>query len=101
MAAESSPPEQRRALIAFSWLWVGAPLCYGLYELVLKAKQLFTGCDPRDGSRLTASATAGPPGTHQREPGGPGPRMGREYAAEPPPGDHVTRPTFPGSGLRA
>ena len=43
MAAESSPPEQRRALIALSWLWVGAPLCYGLYELVLKAKQLFTG----------------------------------------------------------
>jgi hypothetical protein len=30
-------------LIAFAWLWVGAPLCYGLYELVLKAKQLFTG----------------------------------------------------------
>ncbi|WP_422664390.1 MFS transporter small subunit [Streptomyces mirabilis] len=30
-------------LIAFAWLWVGAPLCYGLYELVLKAKQLFAG----------------------------------------------------------
>ena len=41
-SSPSSPPD-RRALIAFSWLWVGAPLCYGLYELVLKAKQLFTG----------------------------------------------------------
>ncbi|MFD5073373.1 hypothetical protein [Streptomyces sp. NPDC058371] len=44
MSSESSPsPPSRRGLIAFSWLWVGAPLCYGLYELVLKAKQLFTG----------------------------------------------------------
>ncbi|MFI6488465.1 hypothetical protein [Streptomyces sp. NPDC050564] len=42
MSSESSPPS-RRGLIAFAWLWVGVPLCYGLYELVLKAKQLFTG----------------------------------------------------------
>ncbi|MFF7146132.1 MFS transporter small subunit [Streptomyces nodosus] len=42
MADTSSTPD-RRALIVLSWLWVGAPLCYGLYELVLKAKQLFTG----------------------------------------------------------
>jgi hypothetical protein len=42
MAAESSLPD-RRALIVLAWVWVGAPLCYGLYELVLKAKQLFTG----------------------------------------------------------
>ncbi|MEE1665393.1 hypothetical protein RCR19_07670 [Streptomyces sp. WAC07094] len=42
MAGESSQRD-RRALIALSWVWVGAPLCYGLYELVLKAKQLFTG----------------------------------------------------------
>ena len=33
----------RRGLIAFSWVWVGAPLAYGLYELVRKATQLFTG----------------------------------------------------------
>ncbi|MEU4658736.1 hypothetical protein AB0G32_33195 [Streptomyces sp. NPDC023723] len=33
----------RRPLIAFAWLWVGAPLGYGLYELVRKATQLFTG----------------------------------------------------------
>jgi hypothetical protein len=40
-----NPPEAtgRRGLIAFSWLWVGAPLAYGLYELVRKATQLFTG----------------------------------------------------------
>ncbi|MFJ3336928.1 hypothetical protein [Streptomyces sp. NPDC086766] len=31
------------ALIAVAWLWVGAPLAYGLYELVQKATQLFTG----------------------------------------------------------
>ncbi|MBT3165773.1 hypothetical protein HTV80_22080 [Streptomyces sp. Vc74B-19] len=42
--SSQSPPEpDRRALIAFSWLWVGLPLAYGLYELVRKATQLFTG----------------------------------------------------------
>ncbi|MFZ3560956.1 MFS transporter small subunit [Streptomyces sp. BH055] len=46
----STPPPQtatsapgRRGLIAFSWLWVGLPLAYGVYELVQKATQLFTG----------------------------------------------------------
>ncbi|RAJ91342.1 hypothetical protein K377_00105 [Streptomyces sp. PsTaAH-137] len=39
----SSNPPRRRALIAVAWLWVGAPLAYGLYELVQKATQLFTG----------------------------------------------------------
>ncbi|KPI11466.1 hypothetical protein OK074_2798 [Actinobacteria bacterium OK074] len=46
MADESSQPESlpdRRPLIAFAWLWVTAPLAYGLYELVQKARQLFTG----------------------------------------------------------
>ncbi|MFH8362803.1 hypothetical protein ACH4FV_24870 [Streptomyces anulatus] len=40
-----SPPEVRvrRPLIVLTWLWVGAPLAYGLYELVRKATQLFTG----------------------------------------------------------
>ncbi|WP_255950731.1 MFS transporter small subunit [Streptomyces odontomachi] len=33
----------RRALVVFSWLWVGLPLAYGIYELVRKATQLFTG----------------------------------------------------------
>ncbi|MEW2134540.1 hypothetical protein [Streptomyces sp. NPDC005435] len=56
MAGESSPrdpesgprapegrPRDLRGLIAFSWLWVSAPLAYGVYELVRKATQLFTG----------------------------------------------------------
>ncbi|MER5945529.1 hypothetical protein ABT127_05665 [Streptomyces sp. NPDC001904] len=41
--ATSSNPPRRRTLIAVAWLWVGAPLAYGLYELVQKATQLFTG----------------------------------------------------------
>ncbi|WP_420856489.1 MFS transporter small subunit [Streptomyces mangrovisoli] len=50
MSSDSSPspPEpaagpDRRPLVAFAWLWVGAPLVYGVYELVQKATQLFTG----------------------------------------------------------
>ncbi|MGW5201596.1 MFS transporter small subunit [Streptomyces spiralis] len=39
----SHNPPARRALVAFAWLWVGAPLAYGLYELVQKVTQLFTG----------------------------------------------------------
>ncbi|MFJ6573469.1 hypothetical protein ACIQNU_39285 [Streptomyces sp. NPDC091292] len=44
--ATSSPPDappRRRGLIVFAWLWVGAPLGYGVYELVQKATKLFTG----------------------------------------------------------
>ncbi|MEW2544588.1 hypothetical protein AB0910_02210 [Streptomyces sp. NPDC047002] len=40
---ESESGPRRTGLIALSWVWVGAPLAYGVYELVLKAKQLFTG----------------------------------------------------------
>ncbi|MGW5862928.1 MFS transporter small subunit [Streptomyces sp. NPDC055239] len=39
---QSSPP-RRRALIVGAWVWVGVPLAYGVYELVHKATQLFTG----------------------------------------------------------
>ena len=42
-SSSQSPPSSRRTLIAFAWLWVGAPLAYGLYELVQKATKLFTG----------------------------------------------------------
>lgn len=42
MSSDTSPPS-RRGLIAFAWLWVAAPLGYGLWELVRKATQLFTG----------------------------------------------------------
>ncbi|MFI2203286.1 hypothetical protein ACH47Z_21395 [Streptomyces sp. NPDC020192] len=41
MPSDSSPPS-RRGLIALAWLWVTAPLAYGVYELVQKATQLFT-----------------------------------------------------------
>ncbi|WP_420877552.1 MFS transporter small subunit [Streptomyces albireticuli] len=33
----------RKALLVFCWLWVGAPFGYGVYELVLRLRQLFTG----------------------------------------------------------
>ncbi|MGW0688177.1 MFS transporter small subunit [Streptomyces sp. NPDC002754] len=39
--ARSAP--ERRGLITLAWLWVGLPLAYGVYELVQKATQLFTG----------------------------------------------------------
>ncbi|GAA2249732.1 hypothetical protein GCM10010145_16460 [Streptomyces ruber] len=38
-----STPAGRQGLIVVSWIWVGAPLAYGLYELVRKVTQLFTG----------------------------------------------------------
>jgi hypothetical protein len=40
--SSQSPPD-RRGLIVLAWAWVGLPLAYGLYELVRKATQLFTG----------------------------------------------------------
>ncbi|MET9096393.1 MFS transporter small subunit [Streptomyces cyaneofuscatus] len=44
-SSSPNPPEvrDRRPLIALTWLWVGAPLAYGLFELFRKATQLFTG----------------------------------------------------------
>jgi hypothetical protein len=42
-APDTGPQQRRTALLTVSWLWVGLPLAYGVYELVLKAKQLFTG----------------------------------------------------------
>ncbi|MFF2527126.1 MFS transporter small subunit [Streptomyces liangshanensis] len=42
-ASSGTAPEPRRTgLIVLAWLWVGIPLAYGVYELVLKAAQLFT-----------------------------------------------------------
>ncbi|GHH82009.1 hypothetical protein GCM10018793_40700 [Streptomyces sulfonofaciens] len=41
--AGGGSPRDRRWLILLSWLWVGLPLAYGVYELVQKAAQLFTG----------------------------------------------------------
>ncbi|MEI5097563.1 hypothetical protein RB200_01490 [Streptomyces sp. PmtG] len=39
----AAPVPRRRALILGAWLWVTVPLAYGVYELVHKATQLFTG----------------------------------------------------------
>lgn len=33
----------RGPLMALAWLWVGLPFAYGVYELILKLRQLFTG----------------------------------------------------------
>ncbi|MEU1620270.1 hypothetical protein ABZ479_23555 [Streptomyces sp. NPDC005722] len=41
--AEASAGNNRVPLMAVAWLWVGAPFAYGVYELILKLKQLFTG----------------------------------------------------------
>ncbi|MFJ2171903.1 hypothetical protein ACIOHE_03160 [Streptomyces sp. NPDC087851] len=41
--SDTTPEPRRTGLIVFAWLWVGIPLAYGVYELVLKAAQLFTG----------------------------------------------------------
>lgn len=30
-----------RALLTVSWLWVGVPFAIGVYQLVIKASQLF------------------------------------------------------------
>ncbi|MET9858623.1 hypothetical protein ACH4RA_06705 [Streptomyces smyrnaeus] len=43
MSSSGSPSERRTGLIVLSWCWVGLPLAYGVYELVRKATQLFTG----------------------------------------------------------
>jgi hypothetical protein len=40
---ESETGPNRTGLAVLAWVWVGAPLAYGVYELVLKVKQLFTG----------------------------------------------------------
>jgi hypothetical protein len=41
--AATSTGRGRAPLMVVAWLWVGAPFAYGLYELGLKLKQLFTG----------------------------------------------------------
>jgi hypothetical protein len=33
----------RRGVLVFAWAWVGVPFAYGVYQLVQKVTQLFTG----------------------------------------------------------
>ncbi|WP_442979962.1 MFS transporter small subunit [Rhodococcoides fascians] len=34
-------PTRQRTVMIVAWLWVTVPFVYGLYELILKAKNLF------------------------------------------------------------
>ena len=38
-----APAHNNPALLAFSWLVVGAPLAYGVYQTLVKAAKIFTG----------------------------------------------------------
>ena len=38
-----TPAHSNPALLAISWLVVGAPLAYGVYQTLVKAAKLFTG----------------------------------------------------------
>ncbi|MFC0113358.1 MFS transporter small subunit [Kibdelosporangium aridum] len=40
---EQTNKVNRTPLTIMAWLWVGIPLLYGLYELIIKVAQLFTG----------------------------------------------------------
>jgi hypothetical protein len=39
----AAPVKDRRALITLTWVWVGAPFAYGLYELFQTVVKLFNG----------------------------------------------------------
>ena len=42
-AGASVPSDTNPGLLAASWLVVGVPLVYGIYQTLLKASKLFTG----------------------------------------------------------
>ncbi|WP_441296806.1 MFS transporter small subunit [Allokutzneria sp. A3M-2-11 16] len=35
--------DRRIPLMVLAWVWVGVPFAYGLYQLITKVTQLFTG----------------------------------------------------------
>ncbi|MER8153610.1 hypothetical protein [Streptomyces sp. NPDC094472] len=39
----TEPTSNRTALTVVVWAWVAVPFGYGVYELIRKATQLFTG----------------------------------------------------------
>jgi hypothetical protein len=43
MTDESVPASRHTPLLVLAWLWVGLPFAYGVYELILKLSQLFSG----------------------------------------------------------
>ena len=43
-ATPASGPSSRNLLLGtIGWIWVGAPFCYGLVQLVVKIPAVFTG----------------------------------------------------------
>jgi hypothetical protein len=40
--SDSLPSSGNRLLVTVAWVWVGAPFCYGLVQLVWKIPALFT-----------------------------------------------------------
>ncbi|GAA4594811.1 hypothetical protein GCM10023194_62740 [Planotetraspora phitsanulokensis] len=40
---EQTETSSRTPLMILAWLWVGLPFAYGVYELLLKLSQLFSG----------------------------------------------------------
>ncbi|GAA1297228.1 MULTISPECIES: MFS transporter small subunit [Planotetraspora] len=40
---EQTETASRTPLMILAWLWVGLPFAYGVYELLLKLSQLFSG----------------------------------------------------------
>jgi hypothetical protein len=43
MSTEATPGIDQRLLILLTWLWVGIPFGYGIYQLVHKIHALFSG----------------------------------------------------------
>lgn len=42
-AATGQEPTQHLPVMIFAWAWVALPFAYGVYELIRKVTQLFTG----------------------------------------------------------
>ncbi|GAA4558630.1 MFS transporter small subunit [Planotetraspora kaengkrachanensis] len=40
---EQTETRSHTPLMILAWLWVGLPFAYGVYELLLKLSQLFSG----------------------------------------------------------
>jgi hypothetical protein len=42
MSSEARPGMDQRLLILFTWIWVGVPFGYGIYQLMHKIHALFS-----------------------------------------------------------
>jgi hypothetical protein len=43
MTASTEPATRHTPLKILAWVWVGVPFAYGVYELIQKLTQLFSG----------------------------------------------------------